>query len=96
MYLTNNFDEQKKIVLYILRNPDYCFSNVKIPPDYCVYKADVENAFKKMTKEEKNILYTLYTQNRTVREAAKVLNKSPAYVCLKANAAIDKIVNMCL
>lgn len=89
---------QKRLVICILSLLDVIYETAIIEnnPEIILDKIDVENAIKTLTSAEKSVLYNLYVRGHTVRETAKMLDRSIGTVSKLSNNALDKIVNYCM
>lgn len=89
---------QKRLVIYVLSLLDdfYDAAVTENNPELVINKIDVENAIKTLTYAETSVLYSIYVKGHTVRETAKMLNKSIGTVSKLSNSALDKIVNYCM
>ncbi|SKA75128.1 RNA polymerase sigma factor, sigma-70 family [Clostridium sp. USBA 49] len=89
---------QKRLIIYVLSLLDdfYDAAIIEKNTEIILDKIDVENAIKTLTSAEKSVLYNLYVRGYTVRETAKIMDKSIGTVSKLSNSALDKIVNYCM
>lgn len=89
---------QKRLIIYVLSLLDdfYDAAITENNTEIILDKIDVENAMKTLTYAETSVLYSIYVKGYTVRETAKMLDRSIGTVSKLSNSALDKIVNYCM
>lgn len=89
---------QKRLIICILSLLDdfYEAAVTENNPELVINKIDVENAIQTLTPAETSVLYSIYVKGHTVRETAKIVDKSIKAVSNLSNSALDKIVNYCM
>lgn len=89
---------QKRLIICMLGILKVIYETAIIAnnPEIILDKVDIENAIKTLTSAETSVLYNIYVRGYTVRETAKIMNKSIRAVSNLSNSALDKIVNYCM
>lgn len=89
---------QKRLIICMLGILEdfYQAAIIENNPEIVLNKIDIEDAIKTLAPAETSVLYSIYVRGYTVRETAKIVDKSIRAVSNLSNSALDKIVNYCM
>lgn len=89
---------RRELIINVLLLDDDYYEITKIEKntESVIEKVDIDDAINKLTTMEKQIINYLYVDRYTVRQTAKMLDRSIGTVSRLSNSALDKIVDYCM